>query len=358
MSKANDHWKVCYKGVPVWNYYRSEYHGRDTLAYSKKWCINLPSLVAFFKFLTLLFTSSPSIVVFSTSREQMNRFVEHHFRNHHSVMFFKRAEQLAGDSFFIEAIWYLFRKFGYLCDIRGRNQLASLVESLIDQPKAIALSNMVVGDYYYNRFLKLFLDGKQVYYSNCVIPKIEKGMNLHQSTELQHGVICAGHLDYAEIPSVVIKNDLLVWNSWWKTVISENVRYGGRVISSDFREKIYETNVDKTWDILVYSTVSDAFSNLILKSAWNEKKIALQSHPRDHFDYSSMTFDEVIGVNPHRAHVVYIHDSTLIRNLVENEVHFFYLALETEEELEVRERLEQRYGAILGKDYSIRRSIC
>ncbi|MCF7355636.1 hypothetical protein [Vibrio sp. CK2-1] len=358
------HWSVSFKGVSVWSYFRSTYQQRKILTYKPRVDISLASLTALWLFLTLRFRRQDKVVL-TTSRDQLNQFIEHHFDTSNTILF-QRSEQLPGNVFFIELIWFLFRKCTHVVKRKERNALLARVNQISNSQLNANLANQVVGDFYYNRFLHVFLKGKQVYYSNCVIPKIEKYMNLHacvdehsrqrNSTEIQHGVISFDHPDYANIPTGFIKGTLLVWNEFWAEKLVNEVGYGGVVEHSDFNEIIYDSSIIKTYDRLVYSTVSDIFSHWIVNTMSSFDSTLIQKHPRDFFPYPQ-GFKIGVGINPFCAKKVFIHDSTLITMLIANQCFFYYVILPDEEDADVKVRLMKRYGAVYQSHYLIYRNI-
>ncbi len=358
LGSDESYWSVRFKNVSVWSYFRCSYYQRATLSYRPRVDINLFSIIGVWKFFTLRFRKQ-GVVVFTSSRDQLNKFVHHHFDSS-NTLFFHRSEQLPGNVFFIEFIWFLFRKIAHVVKPKERNELLACVNQIFSSKETINLVNQVIGDFYYNRFLQMFLKGKQVYYSNCVIPKIEKYMNLHavldeyaikrNSTEIQHGVISFDHPDYANIPQGVIKGDLLVWNEFWGNKLRDEVGYGGSVECSDFNEITYDASVNKIYDRLVYSTVSDVFSRWIVNSMPNYTSTIVQKHPRDYFSYAK-NIDVGVGVNPFLAKKIFIHDSTLITMLIANQCFFYYVILPNENHEQVKQRLLKRYGAIYQTHY-------
>ena len=83
----------------------------------------------------------------------------------------------------------------------------------------------------------------------------------------------------------------------------------------------------------------------------------MQPHPRDFYDYkknkSQFSFEICKGLSPLEVSWPIMHDSTLAYICAQNKKYFIYLAGDDEAESEIVERLLQKYGAEIGRHYSI-----
>jgi len=225
----------------------------------------------------------------------------------------------------------------------------------VDNKESVKKAKLIVGDYYYNYFISFFLKGKEVYYSNCIVPKIEKYMGLMNSIEVQHGIIYRGHPDYTSIPNGKLKDKLLVWNERWKDKLVNEVGYSGRVIFSDYLPCFRMESLDlSSGEVLVFTTVSKYYEVLINNSSVN--KLYIQRHPRDRNEYHE-SISRINNANPFNFKKVFVHDSTIILSLLESGCFFTYLKTKEESVEEIKTRLYSKYSAEYGKNYTISKRI-
>ena len=339
-----DAWSIAYRNASIWGYLRTQYHGQEVTAFHPRVRFGWADILGGLRFLVLRW-SSRKIVVACLNRPDVLAFVRSMLAPGSYVLFL-RSELAPGNSFFIEAVRVVFRLWARFF---RRAELAAIMARLqqfdarYGWNPADVLAAM--GDYHYNRWLRFFLKGKTVYYTNCIVPKIEKHMGEHLSVELQHGIIHRDHLDYAGMPAQVIKSRLVVWDAFWRDRLVAQFHYGGEVLCGSF--SLAGGDADCTHEVIIYATVSDDMSRMI-EAYRPVGDVALQLHPRDYFSYTDLASRYVLihGTMPNRARHVLINDSTLILHCVANRQYFFYLRLPGEQEQNIQARLLDKYAAV------------
>lgn len=358
--KTKDHWDLRLKGVSVWSYFRFIFHEAKITNYKPKIAFSWADVAGILQLLTLRFRKIP-IVVFISDRKELLLVYDKLTENERSLLFI-RGEISTGNTLIVEGLRHVFRRLGYLCYFRRyRSLLKELTVIFEDQSNASSqqlrrMAAECTGEYLFNKVLSWFLKNKKVYYSNCVVPRIERHMGLMNSYEIQHGIIYKGHLDYTNVPSNVIKNRLLVWDDFWADRIANEVGYGGPIDAVGISLKEDQT---ASYEMIVYTTVNQEFSNKVkeLDSIRLSEggRIAVQPHPRDYFQYefSNDGVEFVARTSPSAGKTVVVHDSTIILACIQSDVFFYYLALESECLSELSARLETKYGVRLDEHYKV-----
>lgn len=336
-------------GVPIWGYINFIISNKKLTVYKPTIRFTIHDFIYLFKLLLLPLLSNKYKVICIPNRQELVDFVEHHFKGD-KVIIFLRSENKRGNSFLIEAMRMLLR---LLSSAALNKEVSILLKERIERKELEKAVKQFRGDLKFNKVLSWFLKGKEVYYTNCIIPKVEKYMGLHDSYEIQHGVIYKGHPDYSDLPSSTVKRGVLAWNDYWKNKLVVDCLYPGLVIASDFESSEYDEKSINS-GVLVLTTVSDNFSQEII-SKYNRSDVIIRRHPRDYFDYIGSGFSGVINDDVKIGHYdkLICHDTTLIRTLVTHKVMFFYLLLPDEEIQEVKSRLLDKYGACWSQDYEI-----
>ncbi|RQW70849.1 hypothetical protein EBB56_11795 [Halomonas sp. YLB-10] len=330
-------------------------------SFSPKVAFSYRDLATFLRFLSIPFRKRRPLV-FVTGRQDMLRFVAYHFKGV-DIDLYVRSETVRGDSFFIECFRFIFRKTFWLVFFKDyRRLLCSLYKirpKHVDNESVARQVKAIIGDYFFNYILRFFFKDREVYFSNCVVPQIERYQNLLNSCEIQHGVIHSSHLDYAKIPNGLFKTKLLAWNNFWEKVIIEKCMFKGAVISSDY-EPIFQSSDGFSFDVLIYTTVDDEFSKKIENIDCNSSsQIIVQKHPRDYYRYEKIGGNVRFGygVNALKAEKVVVSDSTLIRKLNVSGKFFYYMMAGEEEREEVARRLMSKYDVKIYQDYEIIESL-
>lgn len=346
MSDFQDFWALKFKDVSVWHYFRAYYNGFRQTPYKSKWKCGREDFLAFIKFVYLIFKRKKIIAVFS--RDEIVDYSKNIVNDNFFML--KRAEQKPGNSFFIESIWFLFRKITWLFFYR---EYLNILRDLNNFDKDFSwpfheVKNLI-GDYYFNFFLKIFIKDK-VYYTNCLIPKIERYMGLHDSYEIQHGVIHDSHFDYVNIPNGIIKNKIIVWSDFWKEKLID-YGYSGEILVEN---KFDNFNRPGDQGLIVFGTVDNEFSKKIDEFFLIYENFSYQRHPRDYYKYKNLKDNRVIDSGgQYTCSFAVCHDSTLILYFLENNVKFFYLKNDYEDYEEIIKRIESKYSASIGIHYNI-----
>lgn len=349
-------WKVNYKGCSVFGYIIANIEGKRVTNFSPKIRLSINDIKGFLKFLIVPFLKDDSIIICIPDRKDLHDFVEQYFQGKRVIRFF-RAEVGYGNSFFIEAFRKLSRLFFKIFFISHKNRLLKDLD--LEDNKVIEndIENFL-GDYYFNKIVAFFFRNKKVYYSNCIVPKIEKYMGLMNSTELQHGVIYKEHFDYANMDGKYLYGEFLAWNNYWANILKNECNYplpiahgsfSGESIDLDRREK----------GILILTTVSQEFSINIINH-FNHKNVTLRKHPRDYFPYKQKGFvGKVENYTPLASYdKIICSDTTIIKSLVDAKCYFFYLRLSSESEVEINMKLKEKYQAEVSINYEIICGIC
>lgn len=362
-SYFKDHWELDFKGVKIWHYFRFNYNLRETSSYKPKLSFNLPDFTYFFRFLFLPF-SSVEAIYFIAGRKELLTLVLEHSKGKNVLIFIREdSHGIKGNVFFIELLRWFFRRCSplfFYYDYKLLTSKLSTYGAVDSQIKANIRS--VVGDYYFNYFIKYFIKNKKVFFTNCVIPKIEKNQHLHNSCEIQHGVIYDGHPDYCQLPIDFYNTNILCWGDFWRDKLLD-LGFPSKKIFSGIDP--FSSNEDKdinfkVADVGIFTTVDNDFSFLVsstIKSLYN-MKVCIQLHPRDPYTYTKITGVEFCtGHRPSDFRKVVMHDSTLAYYCVVNKLFFYYLATRNESDEDICVRLKIKYGAMMNIDFSIIRNL-
>lgn len=351
MSLRDEHWDVEFRGVTVWPYLRFNYQDKKVTAYRKDFHFQFSALLIPF-LLAIKSGLFKRPVVSVVARPALLDYVRSEFVGE-DFLLISRSEQIVGNSLLVESVWFLFRKLAWWFVRSEYEELCHQLDSKgIDARQHEADLKIAIGDYFYNFFISFFVRGR-VYYTNCLVPKIERYMGLMDSVEVQHGIIHSGHMDYANIDGRYIKNSLLVWSDRWADRL-RSIGYGGHLIVAN-HDFITVDEQLKRDGITVFTTVENNFSCMI-DSYKGSLELRLQRHPRDYFCYSNGLYKYVVGAEKQTAFAI-CHDTTLIFYFIKNSVFFVYLMTGCEKEDDVVNRLREKYDAILGEDYLVSTSL-
>jgi len=347
----DEHWDVKFRGVTIWPYLRFNYQEKRITAYKNNYRFKISALLLPV-FLVIHSCLRKRPVVSVVARSGMVDYVQTEFASEHVLLVF-RSEQLPGNALFVEAMWVLFRKLSWRFVRSEYDDVCRFLDSKgIESRKYESDIKTAIGDYFYNYFISFFVRGR-VYYTNCLIPKIERYMGLMDSVEIQHGVIHEEHMDYANIESKYIKNSLLVWSSQWEERL-KSIGYGGELIVANHDYISIDDRVERS-GITIFTTVDEGYSCKVdaFKGSF---PVRLQKHPRDYFSYTNNRFVEVVAGEKLTAYAI-CHDTTLIYYFLNNSVFFVYLLSPNEDEAVVVRRMNEKYGASFRENFLVSDSV-
>ena len=354
-----DYWQVNIDGISVWSYFRFCNNDLPTPKYSPSYKFSLNDVSFFLRFLFLRLSTKNAVFFVAARNELISLSNQINSSLGKSSLIFLREDGhgIKGNVFFLEVIRFLFRKTAPFLFRRGCSSvLSQLIDLKLDIKKFESNISVAVGDYYFNKFIAFFLKGKHVYFSNCVIPKIERTQALHLSIELQHGVIHDFHPDYANLIDGIFNVPLMCWGGFWKDKII-NSGFKGELIIGEIPKK-QDRYFDASDNIVFFSTISTDVSDSIMEAVGqlDHCNVFIQPHPRDLFFYNIKRFKNVRlikGMSPVDCHIPIMNDSTLIYFCVCGNKSFIYLASSNENRIEIETRLFIKYGAVLNKHYKI-----
>ena len=351
-----DHWQVNIEGVSVWSYFRFNHNDLPMSKYKPNYKFSLQDFIFFFKFIFLRGSNVNSVYFIAARNELLSVVEQNDSRTRSNSLVFLREDGhgIKGNVLFLEAFRYLFRKLApFIFKSKYNLVKQQLINLQLGSEKFESNIQASVGDYYFNRFILFFLKGKTIYFSNCVIPKIERTQALHQSIELQHGVIHEEHPDYANLENNIFNVPLMCWGAFWKDKILKAGFIGSLVVGPIPKAEIKgsdEIGVFTTIDPKVSSFIMEALEGLTLSSVF------IQPHPRDPFIYDLSSLSHVKlrgGMSPVDCLVPIMNDSTLIYFCVCNAKWFIYVSNPDEKNDEIKERLFNKYGAVFNAHYQI-----
>lgn len=356
---APDHWSVSIHGISIWPYFRYDYNDMIASKYRANIRFGFIDLLYLVKLLLLRFSGCQNVIFISARNDLISLLNQEPFLSDNKKLIFLREDGhgQSGNVFFIETIRFIFRQFSpyvFLSVFRDvESQLAELKLDIFQHRNNI---KSAVGDYYFNKAISFFLKGKNIYFSICVIPKIERTQALHLTTEIQHGVIHSLHPCYADIPHGVFNIPLMCWGEGWREKIRSSGFRGNLVVGPS--PKLKTTNSYSSNSICFFTTINNEISHRILDTLpkLTGSKVFIQKHPRDYFLYNICAFHNVKmrkGTSPIAYTVPIMHDSTLIYFCVSSEKKFIYLAYKLEHKQEIIDRLFEKYNAFYEKDYYI-----
>lgn len=347
----DDCWDVTFRGVTIWPYLRFSYQEKKVTAYKNNYRFKFSALLLPF-FLVIHSCIRKRPVVSVVARSGMVDYVQAEFASE-NILLVSRSEQLLGNAVFVEAVWLLFRKLSWRIVRSEYDDVCRFLDSKgIESRKYESDIKTAIGDYFYNCFISFFVRGR-VYYTNCLIPKIERYMGLMDSVEIQHGVIHEEHMDYVNIEKKYIKNSLLVWSSQWEERL-KRIGYGGELIVANHDYISIDDGVERS-GVTIFSTVDEGYSRKV-DAYKGTFPVRLQKHPRDYFSYSNDCFEEVVDGEKLTACAI-CHDTTLIYYFLKNSVFFVYLLSPNEDKAVVVHRMNEKYGASFGENFLVSDSV-
>lgn len=344
LEKEKKIWNVFYKNIPVWSYMRGAWYGQF-LPYNPNLKVSLRDVKGFLLFISLLFCKN-KVVIFVSSRKDLIDYallVANKKYSEKKVILFTRSESdIKGNVFILELIRFFFRKFSWIFSCFSYLRIIKEIKTKVPDCNGKLLKDLI-GDYYFNNFLSLFLDNAYaVLYSNAVVPRVERYMNLYNSIELQHGVVHKGHLDYVNVPHIsnyfycysdLVKKDLAIWGFSGKVDVVEKER-------SLIKEK---------YSIVIFSTVDVSYSKLIEEFCeQNSKvnnKIRVKLHPRDQYPYTQKVLDLCVkAITPLEVGIPILPDTSMISDCFLNDKYFIYLSLNSYSEEDNYSYLVDKYN--------------
>lgn len=339
-------WSLKFNDAYIWDYVRSRLTNQYLPYGTNKISIHLSDVTGFFKFLSVFFKKSDCIFV--VGRLEMLDYIEQireKFGIENPAVFIREeSSDIRGNAKIIESIRYLLRLLSrFLWSNEFNNIKKSLLkistvnEQLSDSEVNNIVSNFL-GDLYFNRLLRKIIKGR-VFYTNCVVPKVERSMQILNSYEIQHGVVHDNHPDYYSLP---MNYRFIAMNK--RTVsILKDMGFQGNIIEVDMKYRKNET--DKTYDIIIFTTVSESFSvevdRFFLNNDLHNLNIRVQPHPKDKYIYSDKVMIER-KLRPIDGEIVIMGDSTLIFQCLEFDKHFYLLDPEVSPEIEIN--IRKKYG--------------
>ncbi|MEZ9390268.1 hypothetical protein BCU13_013120 [Vibrio lentus] len=344
-------WDVKYKGCSVYGYIVANAKDKRVTSFKPKYRLYFSDIKGLFRLFIVPFMDNSKVIVCSPDRADLDLFISDYFVNE-EVIRFTRREIESGDTFLIDAVRKMFRVVLSVVLKRKEKEIAGKF-GFLDNKTIEKDINSFLGDYYFNYVLSFFFKNKKVYYTNCVVPKVEKYMGLMNSVEIQHGVVYKGHFDYCDIDKRSLYGGFLAWNEYWKGVVENECHYSVDVVCGSYNGEVVQTDIKDT-RTLVLSTVHDQFSMMIM-SYFNHENVVLRKHPRDYFNYKDRGFiGEIENYTPLvNYNKIVCSDTTIIKVLVESKLFFYYLMISDESELEVENRIIKKYQAVRGVDYQI-----
>uniref|UniRef100_Q0HWW3 Uncharacterized protein n=1 Tax=Shewanella sp. (strain MR-7) TaxID=60481 RepID=Q0HWW3_SHESR len=287
-------WDETFFGVPLWYYVRARCFS-DRKYPSPKY--NKPSIlgvVISFLYAIKLFFSRDINVYFIFNRREVLNYIENSCSKEDlvflytefgtSTAFATNLKYVSCD--FFNILRFIFRKLtwvAYRKELKRITAFFSEIPFYIGEDEAKSLAKLVIGEVVFNKFLSFFTKKCKIYYSGAIIPSAEKFMNLHNSSELQHGVIHSEHFDYSNVPSV--RNRLIVHNKAYLKLLT-NLSFSGVVETGDFeKEAILSFN---SYNVVIFTQPAKEFEhfiNNIPKKFFYEMGVYIQKHPRDYNSY-------------------------------------------------------------------------
>lgn len=358
MPFARDYWEINIKGVSVWQYFRFEHNELPTSKYSPKIRFGIADIVYFFKWLLLRLNKTETVIFLAARNDLISLMTLPPLSTNKAILFLREdGHNVSGNVFFIESCRYLFRKYSSVFFKKSFKELErQLLSYDLDTVKHHTNIKAAVGDYYFNKVLSFLLKNKKVYFSNCVIPKIERTEARYNSVEIQHGVIHKLHPDYANIPIGVCKVPLLCWGNYWHKKI-QKVGFLGEIIIGSSPVKLSGIKEYQN-SICFFTTLNVDISKKIevCLAKLKEFSVVVQPHPRDLYKYNISAYKNVRtskGLAPSEVKYPIMHDSTLIYSCLNNNKKFIYFASNDELKAEIIDRLTDKYDAKYKENYYI-----
>ncbi|UCP80358.1 hypothetical protein [Pectobacterium versatile] len=322
-------WDINYKGARFWDYMRSKMTEQYLPFSQRTVCFNFKDLWGFFLFISLFFRCKDCIFIVGRSELlDYSEQIKNEF-NLDSPYLFVRQEnnKIKGNSKFIEGFRWVFRilthrfKKKVMKEIKDEIRRCSFISDNMTEDEISTTVRDFIGDVYFNIFLSKIIKGK-VFYTNCVIPKVERSMQLLNSYEIQHGIVHDLHPDYYCIP---MKYRFIAMNEITVNSLKE-INFLGEVFKVDIN--YLEPDVKDRYDVIIFTTPCYDFSSeverFILKFKGLGLNVKVQPHPKDKYNYSD-SIDLIYGCKPSEGKVVILSDSTLIFQCINANKFFFLL---------------------------------
>ncbi|MDC5637024.1 hypothetical protein OIN80_17680, partial [Acinetobacter baumannii] len=322
-EKDTNIWSILYKNVPIWSYMRGAFYGQF-LPYMPSFYLTFRDFKGFIVFLSL-FWRKDKVVIFVSGRKDLIDYAltvaSKKFNNKHILLFTRSEKGLAGNVFLIEVIRFIFRKISWFFVYFSYTKKLKEIERKVGVSNKKLLKDLI-GDYYFNYFLFAFLRKvKVVLYSNAVIPRVERYMNLYNSIELQHGVVHKEHLDYVNVP--YISNKFFCYSNLVKIDL-ERWGFSGKV---EVVEKV-KTSANIKYKVAIFGTVDPNYSKIIEELCEKYNNIYIKLHPRDSYQYKDKLQKLCVKtLSPLEVEIPILPDSSLISDCFLNNKFFIYLTL-------------------------------
>jgi hypothetical protein len=282
------------------------------------------ALVSSFLALLRIRLTKPSRLYFLTDRKDLLDFIHHNESKEHIGKFEVFVHQENGEKRkywscdFLNGMRFFFRMFGWMILFFEYRRLVknNPAECLtkFELQKAVRLA---IGDAVYNRFLKIFIPTNvEVYYSGCGVPGVEKYMSLHNSFEIQHGVIHRCHPGYIALPQV--NNTLIVYNEMYADLL-RTCGYVGRLAVECFKQNcVYRTPRIK-YPIVIHTQPIEEWCEFVeelLSSAYLQGAIYVKKHPRDYYDYGVGNGSFISDNHPSEVGVGVFYTTSIIEDFI------------------------------------------
>ncbi|MEI7342868.1 hypothetical protein ABRP60_02635 [Pectobacterium brasiliense] len=341
-------WNIKYKGAFFWDYMRSKMTKQYLPFTQRDMSFNFNDIWGFFLFISLFFRRKDCI--FIVGRSELLDYAEQiktEFNLDNPYLFIRQENnKIKGNSKFIEGLRWAFRMLVHRFKKKAMREIENEIMQYVfirdnfSRSEVKSTIRNFIGDVYFNFFLRRIIKGK-VFYTNCVVPKVERSMQLLDSYEIQHGIVHDMHPDYYNIPMnyrFVAINDITV-NSLKK------INFLGDVFKVNI---IYsEPHVKNKYDVIFFTTPCNDFSceveNFILKHKESKLNIKTQPHPKDNYNYSDFV-DLIFGSKPSEGNIVVLSDSTLIFQCINANKFFFLLNPMSKTSSITYERIKEKYG--------------
>ncbi|MDN8175561.1 hypothetical protein ABTH99_09385 [Acinetobacter baumannii] len=337
-------WDISYKGVPVWSYLRGSFYGQY-LPYKPNFRFSIEDVKGFLTFFSLLWRSN-DVIIFVSARKDLIEYsllvANNQFSVKEPIVFTRSENGVRGNVFIIEVVRFLFRRFCFFFFLFSYYILIKKINSVGVKVNKRLVRDLI-GDYYFNRFLMVFLrNSKAVLYSNAVVPRTERYNNFYNSIEVQHGVIHEEHLDYVNVP--YISNKFICYSNTVKEELKGWGFSGDTIIVR--KEK---TTVSIKYDVIIFGTVDPIYSKFIEEICGRlillGRNVKVKLHPRDSYLYSKQVLDNcVVNVSPLEARFPILPDTSLISDCFLNCKEFIYYSVNNKVKYDIYDYLINKYN--------------
>lgn len=320
-------WELKLENAYLWDYVRSRLTDQYLPYVSKNFSIRILDFIGLFQFIFLSIKKRDCI--FIVGRVDMLEYVEqlkNEFKIKNYLLFIREeTPEIKGNAKIIEFIRLCFRRLSFIFafykfrEIKKKLLNIKYIRENLSFKEVNSIVSNFLGDIYFNKAIKRILKGR-VFYTNCIIPKVERSMQLMNSYEIQHGVIHDNHPDYYNVP---MNYRIIAINKITEDVL-RRVGFQGEIINVDIKYKMDEKK--NKYDMIIFTTVSEAFSRDVesFLSKSNLENIRIQPHPKDKYSYSNKKIIEK-RLRPTDGDLIVMGDSTLIFQCVEFNKHFYLL---------------------------------